>query len=232
MQLVIGLIILLVPIPAPHVALHPGGPPLVTGRARSTDSALPLAFEVNRGQASPAARFLAHGSGYTLLMTATGPVLTMSSWSRAPRSIRPSDRIVLGRSVAQTTLRLSFVGAAQARISGLDRLPGRANYLIGRDPRHWHTDIPTYARVVYRNVYPAVDLAYYGLYGHLEYDIVVRPGARLHAVALRFAGARRLLIDRVGNLHIATNALASAVQDRPADLPGERRPVTSHCRAL
>ena len=50
---------------------------------------------------------------------------------------------------------MNLVGArADARIEGIDRLEGRVSYFIGNDPKRWHSDIPTYARVKYESVYP------------------------------------------------------------------------------
>ncbi|MBV8360833.1 MAG: hypothetical protein JO189_23300, partial [Deltaproteobacteria bacterium] len=49
-----------------------------------------------------------------------------------------------------------------APISGIDQLPGTANYFIGQDPKHWRTNIPTYAQVEYHSVYPGIDLLYHG----------------------------------------------------------------------
>jgi len=38
--------------------------------------------------------------------------------------------------------------------------------------------VPTFAKVNYQNVYPGVDLVYYGSQGgQLEYDFVLAPGA-------------------------------------------------------
>jgi hypothetical protein len=48
------------------------------------------------------------------------------------------------------------------KISGLDQLPGKVNYLKGNDPAKWKTDVPTYAKVKYAAVYPGIDLIFYG----------------------------------------------------------------------
>ncbi len=78
----------------------------------------------------------------------------------------------------QSVLTMNLVGANQkARVVGLEELPGKSNYFIGNDPKQWRTNVPTYAKVRYQNVYPGVDLIYYGKQGQLEYDFVVRPGA-------------------------------------------------------
>ena len=63
-------------------------------------------------------------------------------------------------------------------VLGTRELPGKANYFLGDDPGKWHTNVPTYAGVRYRDIYPGIDLVYYGNQGgELEYDFVVSPGA-------------------------------------------------------
>ena len=82
-------------------------------------------------------------------------------------------------STPDTSLQLRLLNAnPAASVTGGDELPGKVNYLIGNDPRQWHTDLPTYSKVRYRDVYPGIDLVYYGNQsGQLEYDFVVAPGA-------------------------------------------------------
>jgi hypothetical protein len=84
---------------------------------------------------------------------------------------------------------MRLVGAnASARVTGTEELPGKSNYFIGNDPRKWRTNVPNYAQVKYQNVYPGVDLVYYGNQGgQLEYDFVVAPGADPSAIALTVA---------------------------------------------
>jgi len=81
---------------------------------------------------------------------------------------------------------LRLVGAnPNAAVTGGDELPGKANYFIGNDPSKWRTNVPTYAQVRYRNLYPGVDLLYYGNQGgQLEYDFVVAPHADPAAITL------------------------------------------------
>jgi hypothetical protein len=87
-------------------------------------------------------------------------------------------------------------GNAQARVVGLDELPGRSNYFIGNDPKKWRTNVPSYAQVRYEDVYPGVDLVYYGTQGgRLEYDFVVAPGADPNQIRLSFAGADGMRLD-------------------------------------
>jgi hypothetical protein len=74
------------------------------------------------------------------------------------------------------------------RVAGQAELPGKVNYFIGNDPDKWRTNIPTYAKVKYRDVYPGVDLVYYGNQRQLEFDLVVAPGTDPKTIRLTFDG--------------------------------------------
>src|SRR5216117_1725182 len=158
---------------------------------------LPLQFEGNRGQTHKDVRFLSRGPGYGLYLTAGEAVLVLSKPSAdAKRDARSTG--VQGKSVA---LRMSLVGAAsKPQVTGLEELPGKANYFIGKDRSKWRTNVPTYAKVRYENVYPGIDLVYYGNQRQLEYDFVVAPGADPKKIVLGFKGADRLEIDAQGEL--------------------------------
>src|SRR5262249_36552166 len=81
---------------------------------------------------------------------------------------------------------------------------GVVNELRGRDPSRWLTGIPRYGQVVYRRLWPGIDLRLRERSGVLEYEFRVRPGARPSDVRLAYAGARGLSLDRRGALRIAT----------------------------
>ena len=83
-------------------------------------------------------------------------------------------------------------------------MPGKSNYFIGSDPQKWLKNIPSYTGVQYRNVYPGVDLIYYGNQRQLEYDWVVAPGANPNSINLAIEGARRMHIDAQGDLVLST----------------------------
>jgi hypothetical protein len=86
---------------------------------------------------------------------------------------------------AAAVLRLKLLGAnPNARVTGLDPLPGKSNYFLGNDPKKWRTNVPNYAKVQYKGIYPGIDLIYYGNQGKLEYDFVVAPDADPAAIRL------------------------------------------------
>ena len=93
----------------------------------------------------------------------------------------------------------------QPSISGVEKLPGIVNYFIGSDPKKWRTSIPTYKKVEYQNIYPGIDLAYYGNQGKLEYDLVVAPGADPSQIKLAFEGAIDIRLAESGDLILTTD---------------------------
>jgi hypothetical protein len=166
-------------------------------------SHLPLMFEPNQGQTDASVRFVAHGSGYGLYLTAHEAVLAL------PQSAINPQHPALQTSVVRMTL----AGAnSAAEPAGDVQLPGKSNYFIGNDPAQWHRDIPQFARVRYPDVYPGIDLVYYGNQGRLEYDFEIGPGVDPKLVALKFQGPRNLRIDAAGNLVLAVGDSAVRLQ--------------------
>jgi hypothetical protein len=146
---------------------------------------LPLSFEPNQGQADREVKFLSRGRGYTLFLTAGEAVLALQ---------RPGERR------EASIVRVSLAGANRdIGVEGLDELPGKVSYFMGRDPGNWRRNIQTYARVHYADVYPGVDLIYYSTGGQLQYDFVVAPGADPQAIRLMVDGAR-VAVDATGDL--------------------------------
>src|SRR6266513_1615217 len=169
---------------------------------------LPLHFEANQGQTHQDVRFLARGSGYSLYLTPTEAALTLTKQVSPARKPAAHGKSEPRGAATGTALRISFAGAnPRPRVTGLEELPGKANYFIGNDPAKWRTNVPTYAKVHYREVYPGIDLLYFCKQRQLECDFVVRPGADPGAIALRFAGADKVEVDDVqGDLVIHTAA--------------------------
>src|SRR2546426_1585846 len=163
---------------------------------------LPLSFEANQGQTDPKAKFLSRGRGYTLFLTSTEAVLTLTKAdAHAKRRISGEARLVEPEKRAGTVLRMKFLGANPTpRVTGVEELRGRSNYFIGNDPAKWRANVPTYAKVEYRGIYPGVNLVYYGNQRQLEHDFVVSPGADPKAITLAFEGMDGVAIDGLGDL--------------------------------
>jgi hypothetical protein len=175
--------------------------------------AIPLAFEANRGQTDPSVQFLSHGQGYTLFIREGEAVLALrrakptgaiGSSPADPRGIaRP-----LSSEIETSFVQMKLAGAnSHAAAHQEDEQVTKTNYFIGSDPAKWRTDIPNYSRVHYTEIYPGIDLVYYGNQRQLEHDFVVGPGADPSRIRLDLMGAKQLRIDAAtGDLILKTGA--------------------------
>jgi hypothetical protein len=183
-------------------------PDAAVASARVTNALdkVPLGFEANRGQTDRRVRFLSRGRGYALFLTGSEAVLSLKAADQPKKSTGISGTAALNnvslRRAHCDVLRVRLEGANRnPAITGIDQLPGRANYFIGRNPRHWTTNVPTYEKVEYANVYPGIDLVYHGSSQHqLEYDFVVGAGRDPGAIELAFVGAESFRLNQKGDL--------------------------------
>jgi len=177
----------------------------VKARARSLFEGLPLIFEPNQGQgnldpADARAKFVTRGPGYSLFLGSEGAILSVVSQSHVSQnhvSQTPVSRRDSRKRDASLThvesLQMKLAGAnPNAQVSGANLLPGRSNYFLGNDPAKWRTAVPQFARVRYENIYPGINLVFYGNQGRLEYDFQVAPGSDPAQAELEFNGAKKL----------------------------------------
>lgn len=162
-----------------------------------------LAFEKNEGQTDPSVRYLARAGGYSLYLTATKAV-----WVQNPR--QPSRPHPFGKKKnlieKAGVLWMELAGAdPQCRCEGQESLPGTSNYFTGPSSQ-WKTGIPQFAKVQFQNVYPGIDLVYYGAGENLEYDFIVHPRADPGQIRLKFEGGTHLWLEDSGNLSVEVGA--------------------------
>lgn len=185
-----------------------------------------LRFEENRGQTDRRVGFVTRGPGFALFLSPDAAVFALADRS-ANRTTGPAK---CGESIAteEDVVRLAFDGAnGSAAMRGEDALPGRASYFTGRNESTWHRGVRSFARVRSTDVYPGIDVVYYGSdTGALEYDFIVAPNADPSAIRLRVEGATSVRLD--GGDLVATTRFGELRQKRPAlfqSVGGIRRSV-------
>jgi hypothetical protein len=178
---------------------------------------LPVVFERNQGQTDAQVKFLARGVGYGLFLTQNEAVLALQR-SHGRSGDRPS------------LVRMGLANAnASPVLTGTGQLPGTSNYFVGNDPAKWPREVPQFARVRYNDVYPGVDLIYYGKQGQLEYDFELAPGSDPNRVVLQFGSLQNLTIDNLGDVVLAEGANEVRLEAPRAFqvMGGEQLPVAS-----
>ena len=160
-----------------------------TGAAMRAYLNVPAAFVENRGQIDSRARFYVQGHRHTFFLTPRDIVLSFQSST--------ADE--------QLALSLRFVGASpRVEPEGTELVGGEVNYLHGNDPTAWRTGLRRFGQVVYRELWPGIDLRLRDVAGTLKYEFRVRAGADPSAIQLAYSGAEGLSVDQSGALSIKT----------------------------
>lgn len=182
-------------------------------KVSETYGKLPITFVPNAGQINSSVRYYARGPGYGIYFTRKEAVFAFPQQAARTSRLTSITPVSLWNGafprVEETTqgfaLALRFLGAnPEVRIVGQKEETGKVNYLIGSNPAEWYTGLSTYLEVVYRELWPGVDLVFHGKGTRLKYEFVVQPGARVEAIQLTYRGADNLLLDEVGHLQIKT----------------------------
>ncbi len=190
---------------------------------------LPLSFVPNTGQAAPAVRFQLRGPGGTLFFTPQEIVLSLPTSAGARAARRGQGQMLSDRpgqhgagqvpTPAPEVVRLQWERAnANSELVGTEQLAGVVNSFVGNDPTHWRTQLPTYSGVMYRGLYPGIDLHYDGYEGQMEGTYSVAPGSDVGLIRWHYRGARAVSVDDAGNLVVTVGQAAGSndQHERPA----------------
>jgi uncharacterized protein (TIGR03437 family) len=172
---------------------------------------VPLSFEINQGQAATSVSFLARPAAGGLYLYPHEAVFEFARQTQPPALLR---------------LKLKHANPAPLLV-GEAELPGKHHYLLGQEVVQWRRNIPTYARVRYQQVYPGIDLVWYGTQTQVEYDFIIAPGAEPRAIRLAWEGVERVRLDDNGDLLLQTPA-GELRQSKPMvyqTVAGVRRPI-------
>jgi hypothetical protein len=155
-------------------------------RARAALGKLPIYFIENRGVFPPEVAYYVKGADKTLFFAKDGVTFLLEGKDRG------------------WTVKLDFVGAnPDVRPCGEDRQQAVFSYFRGQEA-DWRTGLPTFRKVVYRDLWPGIDLVYRGTVNRLKYEFVVQPGADPDLIALQYRGAARLSLTEAGGLRVET----------------------------
>jgi hypothetical protein len=133
-----------------------------------------LHFVKNEGQMSAAAFAYARMKTYTLWATKDALVFD---------GVAPESR-------ERDVIRMQLLGIRPEVNVEMDKpLSGKVSYLMGNDPAKWVKGVGLYQEIVYREIYPHIDLRVAIKDRRIEYDFVVRPGGDLKQIRFAFEGA-------------------------------------------
>jgi len=169
------------------------GLPLPAGAQNRTDGSLQPGSRASQAILQQPLRFEAAADG-RMVSRSAGRVLQVGKGGAIGFS-----------SSGQTPIAMYLTGSNPAAApAGEEQLPGYSNYFLGNDPAKYRTHVSQYRRARLSNVYPNIDLVYYGDKDRLEYDYLIAPHADPAQIRMRFEGAQPELDAKTGSLILNT----------------------------
>lgn len=154
---------------------------------------IPLTFIPNKGQVDTKAKFYVNGAGYGFYFTPEEAVLSFKS-----QNTTESNTTISGIALA-----LRFIDSnPDVKIYGLDKAAGKVNYFKGKNESEWMTNLPTYEKIIYKELWKGIDLVFYGKDHTLKYNFVLHPGAAVEDIKLAYNGSKGISLDDRGNLQV------------------------------
>ncbi len=136
--------------------------------------------------------------------------------------IKPEDAVIKGHAY-----KVKFQGAnLNSSIVSEKKSKNYYNYFIGNDESRWGRKVHEYEKLTYQEIYPGIDLQFYGHYQQLKYDFIVQPNADPSLIHLNYEGVDNLKLKK-GHLFIKSNAGLIVEQSPYAyqEINGEKQKV-------
>jgi gliding motility-associated-like protein len=189
-------------------------------------SAGTLQFIENKGQWNKSVLFSAdmqesgfylNANGYTVLNRQvlnragkpTTTPLYAHAWSQGKGQLTPVPTTAGKEPNDSMTVKtyvygVQFLGAS----AGVQVMPdkptgGYNNYFLGNDRSTWASHCRTFQAVLYKDMYPGIDVRYYSDAGQLKYNLIVHPNADLSRVRLQYVAATSVYVKN-NQLHVGS----------------------------
>ena len=194
---------------------------------------MPLYFIENQGQVDGRISYYLQGQDKIIYFIPTGLTIIFSgAIESTPYADAVGKQIVyrpdsLDQGYSRWVVKLNFVGA-NPNVQPVAQVPTQTtlSYFHGQ-PDQWQAGLRTYQRLIYPELWPGIDLVYYGTVQHMKYEFIVQPGADPTQIQLAYEGATQVQLTDSGQLEVST-PLGGFTDDAPVayqDIEGQRLPV-------
>ena len=191
---------------------------------------LPLYFIENQGQLDPRVSYYIQGGDKSIYFTGRGVTFALTDALTGAGDGKPSSEALVHpvsyrgtggakehgpqREAARWVVKLDFVDA-NPNVRPVGQEPTAAVISYFKGPREeWTTGLTTYASLIYRDLWPGIDLVYTGTGSRLKYTFLVQPGADPNQIKLAYRGASAVRINEAGQLEVST-PLEDFQEDKP-----------------
>ena len=211
--------------------------------------AMPLYFIENRGQLDDEVAYYVQGRDNLVAFTSRGVTFNIAGPSKAEEIHRPGVQVQQSNERGQSSSTGQVVGGAFGRSQttpfhaltidfvegnrgiepfGKDSTPAVVSYFSGPRER-WKTELKTFNKLVYPDLWPGIDLVYSGTVNRLKYTFLLKAGSDPEHIRLAYRGATALRVTETGRLQVST-PVGDFYDEKPyvyQELNGKRQEVAA-----
>ena len=168
---------------------------------------IPLQFIPNQGQMDGQVAYYVQGRDKTIYFTPEGLTFVLAEQAQKDGKKQPGPAEYNGLEPTQRwVVKLDFMDSnADAKPVGLEKSGAVISYFKG-NPEEWKAGLTAYSKIVYRELWPGIDLLYYGTFNRMKYEFIVHPGADPSRIKLAYRGAKKVALTAEGQLEVQTPA--------------------------
>jgi gliding motility-associated-like protein len=174
-----------------------------------------ISFIENKGQFEDFVKFKCQTPGMSLFIQDNRLTYKLSDYSKLIyHHTHPAEKIDLDSlKLYFHAFHVNFLGAQQPSYTTEHKLSQYHNYYLGNNPDKWAGNVPLFAKITQKELYPGIDLSFYSMDGYLKYDFIVSPNAQPSQIHLSYEGLDKMKI-KGGNLILKTS-LGQIVEEKP-----------------
>lgn len=104
------------------------------------------------------------------------------------------DSVSIPDKLGMHHVKYELVGADLSHFEGQAKQETYYNYFIGNDQSRWAGNVPSYSKVLYKNIYPNIDLEYECIDKRFKYNFILNKGSDIEDIKLKIVGADSFLV--------------------------------------
>ncbi len=157
-----------------------------------------IGFQENKGQFDSPISFRANFGSHVVFLDKEGFSLLLydePAWASIVNQIHHNhihehqDTAAISEALAMQHIKYELVGANLSQFSGTDKQEAYYNYFLGNDPTQWAGKVQSFTKVLYKNIYPNIDLEYECIDKRFKYNFILHKDADINNIRIKVVGA-------------------------------------------
>jgi hypothetical protein len=166
-------------------------------------STLRIPFLSNEGQVAKEVEFYAKTFGGTVYVTQKGEIVYALTKKEKDQTIGKRYKHQKDHKIRVCVLKERLLQTKDVRLQAQEKAVTKVNYFIGGKD-NWKTNIPSFNRVSFGQVYDHIELALRAYANNIEKIFTVHPEGKVEDIRLVMEGAQSMTVNSSGELEIDT----------------------------